>query len=130
MLPDDGKVSKIKNWHPLTTTKEVRGFLGLCGTVQIWIKGCSQLAQPLMELWRKSEEFIWDQKRQEAFDTLKELVSSALTLNTIDYSLNHAIVLSVDTSWQAVGIILSQHDDQGRKRPAHFGSLPLNERES
>jgi transposase InsO family protein len=129
-LPDDGKVSKIKNWPPLTTTKEVRGFLGLCGTVRIWIKGYSQLARPLTELWRKSEEFIWNQKRQEAFDTLKELVSSAPALNPIDYSSDHAIVLSVDTSWQAVGIILSQHDDQGRKRPARYGSIPLNERES
>ena len=67
---------------------------------------------------------------QEAFDTLKELVSSAPTLNPIDYSSDHVIVLSVDTSWQAVGIILSQHDDQGRKRPAHYRSLPLNERKS
>ena len=49
-LPDDEKVSKIKNWPPLTITKEVRGFLGLCGTVRIWIKGYSQLAQPLTEL--------------------------------------------------------------------------------
>ena len=37
-LPDDGKVSEIKNWPLLTTTKEIRGFLGLCGTVQIWIR--------------------------------------------------------------------------------------------
>lgn len=129
-LPDDEKVSKIKNWPPLTTTKEARGFLGLCGTVRIWIKDYSYLARPITELWRKSEEFIWDDRRQKAFNTLKELVSSAPALNPINYSSDHAIVLSVDTSWQAIGIILAQYDDQGRKRPARYGSIPLNERES
>jgi hypothetical protein len=32
-LLDKDKVSKILNWPPLTTLREVRGFLGLCGTV-------------------------------------------------------------------------------------------------
>jgi hypothetical protein len=129
-LPDDDKVSKIKNWPQLTTTKEARGFLGLCGTVRIWIKDYSQLARPITELWRKSEDFIWNERRQEAFDTLKDLVSSAPALNPIDYTTENAVVLSVDTSWQAIGIILSQRDALGRKRPARYGSIPLNERES
>jgi hypothetical protein len=129
-LPDDEKVSKIRNWPPLTTTKEARGFLGLCGTVRIWIKNYSHLARPITELWRKSEEFIWNDRRQEAFDTLKELISSAPALNPIDYTTDRTVVLSVDTSLHAVGIILSQLDEQGRKRPARYGSIPMNERES
>ena len=129
-LPDDEKVSKIKNWPPLTTTKEARGFLGLCGTVRIWIKDYSHLARPITELWRKTEDFVWNERRQEAFDKLKELVSSAPALNPIDYKSEHAVVLSVDTSWQAIGIILAQYDGLGRKRPARYGSIPLNERES
>jgi hypothetical protein len=42
--PDDDRIAKILNWPPLTTVKEVRGFLGLCGTVRIWIKDFSQIA--------------------------------------------------------------------------------------
>ena len=129
-LPDDDKVSKILNWPPLSTPKEARGFMGLCGTVRIWIKDFSHLARPITELWRKSEEFIWDERRQEAFETLKKLISSAPALNPIDYTVDRAVVLSVDTSLHAVGIILSQLDDQGRKRPARYGSIPMNERES
>jgi hypothetical protein len=129
-LPDDDKVAKILNWPTLTTTKEARGFMGLCGTVRIWIKNYSHLARPITELWRKSEEFVWDDRRQEAFDTLKKLVTSAPALNPIDYTTDRPVVLSVDTSLHAVGIILSQVDEQGRKRPARYGSIPMNERES
>ena len=42
-LPEDKKVKKILEWPPLTTVKEVRGFLGLCGTVRIWILNYSQI---------------------------------------------------------------------------------------
>jgi len=42
-LPDNEKSPKILNWPELTTTKEARGFMGLCGTVRIWIKIYSHL---------------------------------------------------------------------------------------
>ena len=129
-LPDDEKVSKILNWPPLSTIKEARGFLGLCGTVRIWIKNYSHLARPISELWRKTEDFVWNERRQEAFNTLKRLISSAPALNPIDYTSELPVVLSVDSSFIAVGIILSQLDEQGRKRPARYGSIPMNERES
>ena len=51
-LPNNDRVSKILNWPPPSTVKEARGFLGLCGTVQIWIKDYSHLAHPISELWR------------------------------------------------------------------------------
>ena len=42
-LPDDQKIEKILKWPVLKTVKDVRGFLGLCGTVRIWIKNYSQI---------------------------------------------------------------------------------------
>lgn len=128
--PDDDKVSKITNWPPLTTPKQVRGFLGLCGTVRIWIKDYSAIARPLTELTRKGAEFTWDDRRQEAFEKLKELISSAPALRPIDYTSTNPIILSVDSSKYAVGFILSQIDDDGKRRPARYGSLPMNKVES
>jgi hypothetical protein len=129
-LPEDSKVSKILKWPPLTTPKEARAFLGLCGTVRIWIKNYSQLARPLTELWRQDVEFIWDQRRQNSFAKLKELVSSVPALHPIDYSSINPVILSVDSSNIATGMILSQIDGQGRRRPARYGSVPMEERES
>jgi hypothetical protein len=129
-LPEDSKVIKILKWPSLTTPKEARAFLGLCGTVRIWIQNYSQLARPLTELWRHNVEFIWDQRRQNAFAKLKELVSSAPALRPIDYTSYNPVILSVDSSNIAAGMILSQIDDNGKRRPAHYGSIPMDERES
>ena len=129
-VPDDSRVQKILEWPTLATVKDVRGFLGLCGTVRIWIKNYSEIARPLTELVRKNISFIWDRRRQEAFDQLKHLVTSAPALRPIDYKSDKPIVLSVDTSKIAVGIILSQEDEEGRRHPARYGSIPMSPVES
>lgn len=128
-LPDTSKVDKIKNWPPLTTPKEARAFMGLCGTVRIWIKNYSALARPITELWRKNVEFEWDSRRQSAFQSLKDLVSAAPALSPIDYSSTRPVILAVDSSWMAAGIILLQIDEKGQRRPARYGSIPFNDRE-
>jgi hypothetical protein len=129
-LPDEEKVAKVLKWPQPTNATAVRGFTGLCGTMRIWIPNYSQLIRPLTELTRKGAEFIWTERQQEAFDTMKKIITSPQVLRPIDYSSDKPVVLSVDTSNIAVGFILSQLDDQGRKRPARYGSLPMNEREA
>ena len=129
-LPDSQKIDKILTWPPLKTVKDVRGFLGLCGTVRIWIKGYSELARPLTELVRLDSDFEWTERRQEAFEALKKAITSPPALKPIDYNLDFPIVLSVDSSIIAVGFILAQLDAEGRKRPARYGSIPMNEREA
>ena len=69
--PDESKVNKILTWPPLKTPREVRQFLGLCGTVRIWIPNYSSLVRPLTELYRNDAEFIWNEHRQKVFDTIK-----------------------------------------------------------
>jgi hypothetical protein len=126
--PDKTKVEKILNWPPLTTPKEVRRFLGLCGTVRIWIPNYSKNVRPLTELYRNNVEFIWDERRQEAFKTIKSLIASAPALRPIDYNSDNPVVLSVDSSKEAAGMILSQLENDGKtKRPARYGSLPMDE---
>jgi hypothetical protein len=106
---------------------EVCGFLGLCGTVQIWIKDYSQIAWPLVNLTWKDQPFVWKADQEEAFQKLKELVSSAPALRPIDYKCRWPVILSVDSSIHGIGFVLSQIDEKGRHVPARYGSLPLPE---
>jgi hypothetical protein len=128
--PDTNKIDKILTWPPLKTPKEVRRFLGLCGGVRVWIQNYSLIVRPLTELYRKGIEFIWDDRRQAAFDKIKELITTAPALRPIDYTSDNPVILSVDSSQEAAGMILSQIDDEGRRRIARYGSVPMSERES
>ena len=128
--PDTGKVDKILSWPPLTTPREVRCFLGLTGTIRIWIPNYSSVIRPLTELYRQNVEFIWDQRRQQAFEYLKELVAASTALRSIDYQSDDPIILSVDSSTEAAGFILSQElIENGRKvrYPARYGSIPMGD---
>nr|GAT47248.1 predicted protein [Mycena chlorophos] len=128
--PDRKKVSAILDWPPLSTPKEVQRFLGLCGTVRNWIPSYSSIIRPLTELYRQDVDFVWDARRAEAFEDIKELVASAPALTPIDYPSQRLVILSVDSSNVATGMVLSQLDEQGRRRPARYGSIPMSERES
>ena len=98
--------------------------------MRIWIENYSVKARPLTELIRQRTEFIWDERRAEAFEVLKKAITSPPALKPIDYQSDRPIVLSVDSSYIAVGFILSQEDEKGKKRPARYGSIPFNEREA
>ena len=129
-MPTDTRTQRIQDWPTPINVTEVRGFLGLCGTVRIWIKDYSQLARPLVGLTRKDIVFSWGPAQEEAFQLLKSLVSKAPALRPIDYKCGRPVFLSVDTSIYGIGFVLSQDDEHGQRVPARYGSLPLSEVES
>jgi len=53
-----------------------------------------------------------------------------LSHRPLDYSSINEVILAVDSSHIAAGYILSQIDNNGKRRPARFGSIMWNERES
>ena len=128
--PISGRTKKVTGWPIPKNLKEARGFLGLCGTVRIWIKDYSQIARPLVDLTRKGAEYLWGPAQQEAFKRLKKLVTKAPALKPIDYRCGRQVYLSVDSSILGIGFILSQEDEQGRRAPARYGSLPINKTEA
>jgi hypothetical protein len=128
--PDTGKTAKITNWPVPRVLRDVQGFLGLCGTVRVWIKNYSQRVRPLLNLTRKNAAFIWDEKCQAAFEDLKACLASTLVLVPLNYKCNRPIILAVDSSYIAVDYILLQEDEQGRQRVARYGSVPFTSVES
>jgi hypothetical protein len=124
--PISARTKKVIEWPRPINTKQVRGFLGLCGTVRIWIKDYSQIAKPLIDLTRKDANFLWGPAQEEAFLILKRMITQAPALKPIDYTSHRNIYLSVDSSIHGIGFILSQEDEQGRRAPARYGSLPVS----
>ena len=75
------KVDIILNWpNPKTVTK-VRIFLGASQYWRNFIANFSSIAAPLHELTSVKQAFLWGGKTQNAFDALKENISSAQYLH-------------------------------------------------
>ena len=128
--PVDARIKSVIEWPTPKNLTEVRGFLGLCGTVRIWIEDFSLLTKPLVDLTRKDKEFNWGLAQEEAFQRLKHLITSAPVVRPIEYKSDRPVYLSVDTSIHGVGFILSQEDKDGKRAPARYGSIPLKGVES
>jgi len=98
--------------------------------MRIWIKNYSSIARPLVNLTHKGAPFTWQEEHKQAMQTLKNAIVQSPALISIDYTTDHAIYLSVDSSVCGVGWILMQDCSNKHHRPLHFGSISWNEHES
>ncbi|WVZ63963.1 LOW QUALITY PROTEIN: hypothetical protein U9M48_013551 [Paspalum notatum var. saurae] len=75
---DPSKVEDVLNWKQTVT--EIQSFLGLAGYYRRFIKDFSKIAKPMTSLTQKNTKFVWNPKCEEAFQTLKKLLTSAPVL--------------------------------------------------
>jgi hypothetical protein len=131
-LPDITKVDKIANWGPLHDLSDVRAFLGTIGVCRMFIRNFAHRAHHLTKLTRKEAPFEYGPKQIEAQEDLKIALLDSPALRPIDYTIGTPVILAVDTSYIAIGFILSQCDPEDLKKRyyARFGSITLNEREA
>jgi hypothetical protein len=129
-IPNESKTAKIQTWPTCKTVTDIWAFLGTAGTMHIWIKNYSAIAWPLVDLTRKEAEFIWTAQHNQAMQTLKAEIINLQALIPINYMSSHPVYLAIDSSWHAVGWILSQQCEDGQCQPSHFGSISWNDRES
>ena len=83
------------DWEPSTLVHQIRSFLGLAGYYRRFIPDFSRIAKPMMELLKKGVKFAWDDKCEEAFQTLKARLTTALVLATPDSLLMSIVMLLV-----------------------------------
>jgi len=67
-------------WKPPASVHQIRGFLGLAGYYRRFIPDFSKIAKPMTELLKKEVKFMWNDKCEEAFKTLKHLLTTAPVL--------------------------------------------------
>ena len=106
--PDPEKVEKIVNYSSPTNLRDLRGALGLFSYYRRFIKNFSQIADPLYELLKKDVPYQWTERQQQAFDTLKERLSSAPIVRY--QNMERPFLLYTDASGTGLGAVLSQQD--------------------
>jgi hypothetical protein len=81
------------------------------------------MSRPLTQLTRKDGKFVWTDLQQQAFDNLKDALTSDSVLAHPRFE--QPFILSTDASDYDVSAILSQLHN-GRERPISFASRMLN----
>ncbi|WVZ93550.1 hypothetical protein U9M48_039521 [Paspalum notatum var. saurae] len=77
---DPSKLEDVLNWKQPETVTEIRSFLGLAGYYRRFIKDFSKTAKPMTSLTKKNARYVWSPNCEEAFQTLKKLLTSAPVL--------------------------------------------------
>ncbi|WVZ49842.1 hypothetical protein U9M48_001168, partial [Paspalum notatum var. saurae] len=103
---DPSKVEDVLNWKQPQTVTEIRSFLGLAGYYRRFIKDFSKIAKPMTALTQKNAKFAWSSKCEEAFGTLKTLLTSAPVLAQPD--ITKPFDVYCDASGSGLGCVLMQ----------------------
>ncbi|WVZ85064.1 hypothetical protein U9M48_032026 [Paspalum notatum var. saurae] len=103
---DPSKVEDVLNWKQPQTVTEIRSFLGLAGYYRRFIKDFSKIAKPMTALTQKNAKFAWSPKCEEAFGTLKKLLTTAPVLAQPD--ITKPFDVYCDASGSGLGCVLMQ----------------------
>jgi len=76
LLPDESKLSAVKEFPVLNTAKKLKGFLGLTSYYRRFIPNFSKIAKPLTNLLKNNTPFIWNADTLETVNTLKRLLTN------------------------------------------------------
>ena len=142
------KAEKVKTWPVPKNIKEVQSFLGLASYYRRFIDKFAEKARCLHKLvgptsnkHRKARAkkekdnsttviptepriFEWTTKHQEAFDALKEALSTAPVLGYPDFS--REFILEIDASLNGLGDVLSQQGKDGQICVIAYASCSLH----
>jgi hypothetical protein len=103
---DPDKVQEVMNWKPPTTVHQIRSFLGLTGYYRRFILDFSRIAKPMTELLKKGAKFVWGQKCEDAFHTLRQHLTTAPVLAQPNISKTFDVYC--DASGIGLGCVLMQ----------------------
>src|SRR6266508_658398 len=105
---DSEKIEKMVNIGSPKNLKELRSRLGLFFFYHQYIKGFSSITKPMYELTqmenRKYVPFVWNEKRQKAFDEIKKRMMMEPIVSHQDFE--KSFVLYMDTSGEGIGAVL------------------------
>ena len=121
VLMDPGKVNAIRRWKTPENLKEVQVVLGFCNFYRRFCEDMAEIAQPLTELTKKNEPFVWTKVHDEAFEKLKDRFSREPILKIYKFGLPTCII--IDASNIATGGVLEQ------KHPVAYRSFLMSKEE-
>jgi hypothetical protein len=103
---DPSKVKEVLDWKPPATVHQVWSFLGLAGYYRRFIPDFSKISKSITELLKNQVKFVWSSDCEEAFQTLKRLLTTAPVLAQPD--IEKPFDVYCDASGIGIGCVLMQ----------------------
>nr|KYP72729.1 Retrovirus-related Pol polyprotein from transposon opus [Cajanus cajan] len=119
---DHAKISVIAQLPYPSCMREIRSFLGHAGFYRRFVKEFSKKALPLSNLL-KDVDFVFDDRCKQAFDCLKEALTTTLIIQAPDWTV--PFELMCDASNYALGAVLAQRVDK-LPRVIYYASRTLD----
>jgi hypothetical protein len=103
---DPSKVQEVLEWKSLRLVTQIRSFLGLAGYYRQFIPNFLMIAKPMTKFLEKEAKFKWSPQCDEAFLTLKKLLTTAPVLGQPD--IEKSFDVYCDASGTGIGGVLMQ----------------------
>ena len=104
--PDPKLVSDFVNALRPQNANDVRSLLGMAQYCAKFVEDYATITEPLRELTQKNVKFVWNPKHQQAWDELKQVLTSEPVLCYFD--INKYSEITVDASPFGLSAILTQ----------------------
>ena len=110
--PDEKKLHAIRDFPAPTNITELRSFMGLANQLSIFTNELAEAAEPLRDLLKKKNVFLWLPEHQVAFEKVKDILCSVPALKAYDVKGPAAeTILQTDSSRKGLGFALFQMRD-------------------
>jgi hypothetical protein len=103
---DPSKVQEVLDWKSLRSVMQIHSFLGLVGCYRRFIPNFSKIVKPMTKLLDKDAKFKWSPQCEEAFLTLKKLLTTAPVLAQPD--IDNPFDMYCNASSTCIGGVLMQ----------------------
>ena len=124
---DPEKTKAVREFPQPTNVKELQRFNGMVNQLAKFILELASINEPLRQLLRKGNQFLWDQPQENAFREIKQKLTSPDVLAHYDSSKRS--VVAADACQDGLGAVLFQTDSYGNRRTIAFASRSLNDTE-
>ena len=125
--PDPKKITAITKMEKPEDVSALRRFLGMASYYRKFVKNFSSIAQPLFKLLEKDSVYKWNEDCQVAMDTIKEKLTSEPILRHPDF--NREFTIQTDASYQGLGAVITQVDNNGNEYVVAYASRTLSKAE-
>jgi hypothetical protein len=89
---DPSEVRDVLDWKSPRTVYQVHSFIKLVGYYQKFIPNFSKIAKPIIDLLKKEEKYVRNAECDEAFQTLKKLLTTSPVLAQPDITKSFDVI--------------------------------------